>query len=142
MSVTDISTGIKARVVSLQATSKELEYGLDVSKNKFRATYTGYAVVPEDIRQTTGALSTFTVDQLFTVKLARSFGPDKTGDQAQLVAANTLYQEMYDLCKSLVTTKPHAGVLLVSEVEVGKVQLSATMVTLTATLKIKYRQAL
>lgn len=142
MTVTLITAGIKTAITTLTPTAVELKYGINVPKNKFESGISGYAVIPDVMQQVPGVLSTLTVDQSFTIKLARAFGQAQTSDAAEQAAAVTLYQEMFNLCKRLVAVKPDSSVILVSEADIGKVEYTASLAWLVATIKIKSRASL
>lgn len=143
--VSDIKTGIASLVVSgLGADYTELQYGIDVAKNRFQGCTKGYAINPGKVDQTEGVTRHITVGQEFEIVLTETFGQSQTGDQLQRSTASTLYDRLETLYRAIVREKAATtGVIQVGTLAVDTPEfLDSNVAVLRATVVIKYRTAL
>ena len=108
MSVTDLTSGIKTRVIAVLGSGySELSNVIDVSDNNFKGASNRYGVVAGDINQTeaSGVLGSYTVSQDFVVKITDRYRSNQAGDSDQRETMESLLEKCLLVYKDLVGSK-------------------------------------
>ncbi len=144
--VSDIVAGIEARIESALPTYSPLSYKVDISKNKFKGNYKGYAVLPSSGSETDSTVGAITIDQSFELKLTNSYHNGATSQindslQAQRISElnNDLLAVYKDLCinKRLIDS----NVMIVNNLSIGEAEFldNEKIISVTVSFNIKYK---
>ena len=145
MTINDIVTGITTRTISvLGADYKKANYGIDFLKNTNKGNSKIYAVLPQNLNNSTTVTRSVTYDQEFLVRLGNSYINKSMSDALQQQVAIDLLELGKDLYKDLVDTK--CGVpaicLNVSNLSIeDPINITESkMVAIEMTFIVKYRE--
>ena len=136
---------IKTRVTSvLGASYSEAPYGIDFLKNTQKGSSKIYAVVPQNIANSTTVTRSITYDQEFQVKFADTYINTSMSDTLQQSTSIVLLELAKDLFKDLVNTKcgSPAICLNVTDLEVQEPihEDKSKMIIIEMSFLIKYRE--
>lgn len=102
----DITTAIKGRAAAvLGASYSEAAYGIDFLKNHSKGSSQVYAVLPQNVQESTTVTRSVTYDQEWLVRIGNVYINQNLGDMNQQQVIIDSLELAKDLYKDLVDTK-------------------------------------
>lgn len=143
--ITTIRDAIKVRTAAvLGASYSEAGYGIDFLKNTNKGSSQIYAVIPQNIQNSTTVTRSVTYDQEFMVKIGNVYINQNLGDINQQTVAIEALELAKDLYKDLVDTKCGipATCLNVTDLEIQDPihPTESKMIIVEMSFTVKYRE--
>ena len=123
--ITNIKSGIEARIEATVADYAKLSYQNDIEDNKFKGNSKGYSVNVGSSSEVDGVIGSFNLDQEYIINLTNSYNDgakSQIGDSLKSQRVTELNDDILSIYSDLLINKSSvdSSILLISELAISE----------------------